>query len=222
MPTLYGAPISPFARKVMVALAEKGMAYDHDPVAPAVAPANMNRVSKELSPLGRIPAYRDGDFAVADSSVIIAYLERVKSSPPLYPSETHDYARALWFEEYGDGGLAPIMGTKIFFQKVVGPMLFKQPTDEAVVNKAINEELPPLFDYLESQLGSGDWLVGGRFSIADIGVGSPFAQASFVGVSPDAKRWPKLAAYVGRTLARPSFADAIGKAKAMLAAMGIK
>jgi glutathione S-transferase len=206
----------------MVALAEKGIAYEHDPVAPAIAPPEFNRVSKEVSPLGKIPAYRDGDSAVADSSVIIAYLERVKSSPALYPSETRDYVRALWFEEYGDGGLAPIIGGKIFFQKVAGPLFFKQPTDEAVVNKAINEELPPLFDYLESQIATGDWLVGGRFSVADIGVGTQFAQASFVGLSPDAKRWPKLAAYVGRTLARPSFADAIGKAKAMLGAIGVK
>jgi glutathione S-transferase len=38
MPTLYGAPVSPFVRKAMVALAEKGIAYEHDPVLPAVAP----------------------------------------------------------------------------------------------------------------------------------------------------------------------------------------
>ena len=216
MPTLYGAPVSPFVRKVMVALAEKGIAYEHDPVVPAIAPPEFSRVSKDVSPLGRIPAYRDGDFPLADSSVIIAYLERVKSSPALYPSDTRDYARALWFEEYGDGGLAPIIGGKIFFQKVAGPAFFKQPTDEAIVNKAINEELPPLFDYLESQLGGGDWLVGRGFSIADIGVATQFAQGTLCGLSPDAKRWPKLAAYVNRALARPSFAEAIAKGKAML------
>lgn len=216
MPTLYGAPVSPFVRKVMVTLAEKGITYEHDPVVPAIAPAELRRVSKDVSPLGRIPAYRDGDFSVADSSVIIAYLERVKPSPALYPSEVRDYARAVWFEEYGDGGLAPIIGGKIFFQKIAGPAFFKQPTDQTIVDKALKEELPPLMDYLESQLGSGDWLVGRNFSIADIGVGTQFAQASFCGVSPDPKRWPKLAAYVGRTLARASFADAIGKGKAML------
>ena len=216
MPTLYGAPVSPFVRKVMVALAEKGVAYEQDPVVPAIAPAEFKRVGKDVSPLGRIPAYRDGDFSLADSSVIIAYLERVKPSPALYPSDTRDYGRALWFEEYGDGGLAPIIGGKIFFQKIAGPAFFKLPTDEAVVNKAINEELPPLLDYLETQLGSGDWLVGRSFSIADIGVGTQFAQASLCGVSPDAKRWPKFAAYVQRALARPSFAEAITKARAML------
>ena len=216
MPTLYGAPISPFVRKTMVALAEKGIAYEHDPVVPAVAPPEFNRISKDISPLGRIPAYRDDALTIADSSVIIAYLERVKPSPALYPSDTRDYARALWFEEYGDGGLAPIVGPKIFFQKIAGPAIFKQPTDEAIVNRAVNEELPPLFDYLESQLGKGDWLVGPSFSVADIGIATQFAQASLAGVSLDAKRWPKLAAYLGRALARPSFADAIGKAKAML------
>jgi len=219
MPTVYGAPVSPFVRKVLVGLVEKGIPYEHDPVVPAIAPAEFKRVSKDVSPLGKIPAYRDGDFSLADSSVILAYLERVKPSPALFPSDTREYARALWFEEYGDGGLAPIIGGKIFFQKVAGPAFFKQPTDEAVVSKAINEELPPLLDYLESQLGNGDWLVGRNFSIADIGVATQFAQASLCGVSPDPKRWPKLAAYVDRALARASFADAIAKAKAML---GIK
>jgi glutathione S-transferase len=216
MPTLYGAPISPFVRKTMVALAEKGVTYEHDPVVPAIAPAEFKRISKEISPLGKIPAYRDGDLTLADSSVIIAYLERVQPSPALYPSDASDYARALWFEEYGDGGLAPIVGPKIFFQKIAGPAFFKTPTDEAVVNKAITEELPPLFDYLEGQLGTDDWLVGRSFSVADIGIATQFAQARLAGVSPDAKRWPKLVAYVERALARPSFADAVGKAKAML------
>jgi glutathione S-transferase len=216
MPTLYGAPVSPFVRKVMVALAEKGIAYEHDPVVPAIAPVEFKRVSKDVSPLGKIPAYRDGDFSLADSSVIIAYLERVRPSPVLYPSDTPEYVRALWFEEYGDSGLAPIIGGKIFFQKIAGPAFFKQPTDETVVSKAINEELPPLLDYLESQLGNGDWLVGSNFSIADIGVATQFAQASLCGVSPDAQRQPRLAAYVDRALARSSFADAIAKAKAML------
>jgi glutathione S-transferase len=85
--------------------------------------------------------------------VIIAYLEKTKPEPALYPSDPGDYARALWFEEYGDGGLAPIVGPKIFFEKFVGPHVFKRPTGEAVVSKAVNEELPPMYDYLEASWG---------------------------------------------------------------------
>jgi glutathione S-transferase len=212
MPTLYGAPASPFVRKTMAALAEKGIAYEHDPVIPFNPPADY----RKISPLGRIPAYHDGDLTLADSSVIIAYLERVKPSPALYPSDTRDYARALWFEEYGDGGMGPVVGPKIFFQKIAKPIFFKQPTDEEVVSKAINEELPPMFDYLEGELGGGDWLVGRSFSVADLSISAMFVQLSFVGVAPGVARWPKLSAYVARALGRPSVAKAVGKAKAML------
>src|SRR5512135_405096 len=109
MPTVFGVNASPFVRKVRVALAEKGIAYDLDPV----IPVNVSAEFKRISPLGKVPAFRDGDRTLSDSSIICAYLERVHPEPPLYPSDAYEYARALWFEEYGDGGLAPIMGPKV-------------------------------------------------------------------------------------------------------------
>ena len=216
MPTLYGINASPFVRKVRVVLAEKGIAYDHDPM----VPVNVSAEYKRISPLGKIPAYRDGERALADSSVICAYLDRIKPEPALYPSDPFDYARALWFEEYGDSGLAPIMGPKIFFQKIVGPRFFNQPTDEAVVAKAVAEELPPLFDYIEGQLGSGDALVGGRFSIADIGIATQFVNLRHAGFGVDTKRWPKLARYVAAVHARPSFKALIDEEAAAFSVAG--
>lgn len=201
MPTVYGVNASPFVRKVRVALAEKGIAYDLDPV----IPVNVSAEFKRISPLGKVPAFRDGDRTLSDSSIICAYLERVHPEPPLYPSDAYEYARALWFEEYGDGGLAPIMGPKVFFQKIVGPMFFGQATDEAVVKKAVEEELPPLFDYLESQLGSDGVIVGKRFSIGDIGLATQFVNFRHAGFGVDAQRWPKLARYIAAVHARPSF-----------------
>jgi glutathione S-transferase len=216
MPTLYGINASPFVRKVRVVLAEKGIAYDHDPV----IPVNVSPEYKRISPLGKVPAYRDGDRTLADSSVICAYLDRVKPAPALYPSDPYEYARALWFEEYGDSGLAPIMGPKIFFQKIVGPRFFNQPTDEAVVAKAVAEELPPLFDYLDGQIGGGDALVGSRFSIADIGIATQFVNLRHAGFGVDAKRWPKLARYIAAVHARPSFKALIDEETVAFSAAG--
>ncbi len=201
MPTVYGVNASPFVRKVRVFLAEKGIAYDLDPV----IPFNVSAEFRKMSPLGKVPAFRDGERTLADSSVICAYLERVHPQPALYPGDAYDYARALWFEEYGDGGLSGIIGAKIFFQKVVGPMFFGQTTDAAVVKKAFEEELPPMFDYLESQLGGDGVLVGKQFSIADIGIGTQFVNLRHAGYSVDAARWPKLAKYLAALHARPSF-----------------
>jgi len=201
MPTVIGANVSPFVRKVRVFLAEKGIPYDLEPLIPFGAGAEF----KEISPLGKIPAYRDGDRTLADSSVICAYIEKIKPEPALYPSDPFEYARALWFEEYGDSGLVPVTGAKIFFQKVVGPLFFNRKTDDAVVEKAVNEELPVLLDYLESQLGTGDAIIGKKFSIADIGVATHFVNLRHAGYGVDAARWPKLARYIAAVHARPSF-----------------
>lgn len=211
MPTVYGAPVSPFVRKVRVALAEKGVQYDLDPV----VPFGPNPEFRKISPLGRIPAFRDGDRTLADSSVICVYLDRTYPTPALYPSDPYEHARALWFEEYADGGLVTVTGPKIFFQKFVAPRFFNRPTDEAMVTKAIEEELPPMFDYLEAELGDGEYLVGRALSIADIGVCTHFVNLRHVGVQVEAKRWPKLAAYVQRIHSRPSFKGLIEEETAL-------
>jgi glutathione S-transferase len=50
-----------------------------------------------------------------------------------------------------------------------------------------------------------EYLAGGAFSIADISVGTMFVNFDHAGEKLDAKRWPKLSAYVARIHARPSF-----------------
>lgn len=211
MATLYGAGLSPFVRKVRVVLAEKGVAYDHDPV----IPFNVSADYKAISPLGKIPAWRDERGTLSDSSVIVAYLEKLHPTPAMYPSDPYEYARALWFEEYADGAMVPVAGAKIFFPRVVGPRFFNQPTDEAAVEKAIAEDLPPFFDYLESQI-TGEWVAGGQFSVGDIALGSVLANLRFAGVTPDAARWPKLARWTARVHEQPSFAKLLAEDRGML------
>ena len=205
MRVVYGVSASPFVRKVRIVLAEKGLDYGIEAVFPGPqAPPEF----RKLSPLGKVPAFRDGDRVLADSSVICAYLERVQPEPSLYPTDPYDYARALWFEEYGDGGLVSVVGPKIFFKRIVGPRFMGQPCNEAEVQQTIDTELPPYFDYLESQV-TGDYLVGNRFTIGDVGIASQFVNLKEAGVTVDAKRWPKLAAYVQNMFARPSIAPLI-------------
>jgi glutathione S-transferase len=212
MITVHGAGPSPFVRKVRVALAEKKLEYTLDPV----MPFGPNPEFRKLSPLGKIPALTDDGATLPDSSVICAYLERKYPEPALYPTEPHAYGRALWFEEYADSAMVGVIGPKIFLQRVVNPMFFSKPCDDAVVQKAVDEELPPLFDYLESQLEGGDGIVAGRFSIADIAIGSMIVNLQHGGFGIDAARWPKLAAHVARVHARPSFKSLIEEERGML------
>jgi glutathione S-transferase len=212
---LIGAALSPFVRKTRIALAEKGLAYEHDPMVPFGVSAEY----KKKHPLGKIPCLEVDGRPLPDSSAIIAYLERIQPKPPLYPSDDFDYARAIWFEEFADAGL--INGAVAFFQqRVLQPLIFKKPGDEALVEKAAKETLPPLFDYLERELGGNDYLVANRFTIGDLSVGSIFVNYRHGKGEIDAKRWPKLAAYVERLHSRPSFKGLIEEDQRALKAVG--
>ena len=71
MPVLYGAPLSPFVRKVAITLEEKNIPFDWNPV----RPHDRLEAFRAISPLGKIPAYKDNALALADSSVICFDLE---------------------------------------------------------------------------------------------------------------------------------------------------
>ncbi|MBE7199957.1 MAG: glutathione S-transferase family protein [Parafilimonas terrae] len=200
---VYGTGYSPYVRKVLVALAEKGVAYEHKPVM-FHAP---DESFQACSPLGKIPALEADGFRLADSSAILWYLERKHPTPPLMPSEPEALGRAVWFDKFGD---TELFGKLIvpFVERVLKPNMMKQPTDEAAVSKALDKDLPPLFDYLEGAI-SGPYLVGNAFSIADISIVTGFYNFQLAQARIDSERWPKLAGYVEATLARPSFRAAL-------------
>jgi len=201
---VYGGSVSPFVRKVRVMLAEKGVPYTLEQVNPFMPPPEF----LAISPLKRIPVLRDTDRpepnTLPDSSIICDYLEHKYPTPALYPSDAFERAKALWYEEYADSVVASNIGTGLFFERVVKKMMRGQ-TDEAVCQKTLTEKLPPLFDHLEHEVGSKQFLAGGAFSIADIAVGTMFVNFEHAGEKLDSKRWPKLAAYIERIHARPSF-----------------
>ena len=101
-----------------------------------------------------------------------------------------------------------------FAQRIVQKVFMQQEPDEAAIEKAMNEDLPPLLDYLEEALGGEEYLVGGRFGIADIAVASPFVSLNHGGEQVDAARWPRTAAYLDRIHSRPSFKALIEEEKA--------
>jgi glutathione S-transferase len=74
---VYGSSFSPFVRKLLAVAAEKQMEVENKPVNPNTDDPEF----RQTSPFGKIPGFRDGDFAISDSSAIVAYLEAVKPEP---------------------------------------------------------------------------------------------------------------------------------------------
>jgi glutathione S-transferase len=198
--TVMGSSISPFVRKVMVFLAEKDVPYTHEDVNPFAPPDGFRTVS----PLGRIPAFRHDDRVINDSSVICRYVDRLHPSPAFYPADPYQAARAEWIEEYMDGGVIPIAGGKVFLPLVLRPLMTGKEPDESGPRQAIETELPPLYDYLDAQLGEAEYFVGNGLSIADISVATGFVNLRLAGEHPDRGRWPRLHAFLKRMHARPS------------------
>lgn len=211
---IVGSFLSPYVRKVLVALEFKGVPYAVDPIVPFYGDDEFSR----LSPLRRVPVLVDDAVTLCDSTVICEYLEERYPLPALLPEGPAARARARWFEEFADTRMGDVLIWRYYAQFTVRKILHGLPPDEAVVRKAREEEIPSIVDYLEREAPAGAFLCGQSPSIADVAIASMFRNAMLVGYAFDPARAPKLAALVERTLALPQFAKLRRYEEAMLGA----
>ena len=208
MITIYGGTLSPFVRKAVVFAIEKGVEFELVQAFGALGPPEFH----QASPFGKIPALKDGDFLLSDSTAIITYLDAIKPEPHLIPTEAKARARTIWFEEFGDT-IVGACGGKIFFNRFVAPRLLGREGDLAAADEAQKTEFPKLVDYLEGVLPPSGYLVEDRFTLADIAVASPFATMGYASCATDPETHPKTAAYLEAILARLSFARLLAAEK---------
>jgi glutathione S-transferase len=197
---IIGSFLSPYVRKVLVALQVKGIAYEIDPIVPFFGNEEFSR----LSPLRRIPVLIDDAVTLCDSTVICEYLEELHPTPALLPIGPVDRARARWLEEYADTRLGDVFVWRLYYQLIVRRFVWGEEPDMALVAKARDDEIPTVLDYLEAQLPA-EGLLFGSLTTADISIASFFRNAEYAGYRIDNGRWPKTAGFVARVLALPVF-----------------
>jgi len=210
---LFGIGLSPFVRKVLAYCAEKGIAIESR----VVGLGSQDPEFLAASPFRKIPALADGDYTLADSSAIVQYLEAKHPEPALIPTEPQARGRAIFFDEFADTILVAC-GGKIFFNRVVAPVMLGREGDLATADKAEQEELPPLLDWLETQIPASGFLVEDRLTLADLAVASVFVNLSHAGCAVDSARYPKLCGYLTGIHGRPSFAPLIAGERVMVEA----
>lgn len=215
---LYGTPASPFVRKAQAALHHAGAAYDFE---------NINIMAMpdwfvEISPARRIPVLRDRSIGtegipgtIPDSSAICLYVDK-KFGADLYGSDAYEAGRAAWYEEYADTVLAMTVGMELF-RPIIFPLFGGQPSDLETAKKTWAEKLPRMFDYLEASLDGKSFLVGDKYSVADIGVAAQMTQIDLVVGLPDKGRWPALVAHTEAMKARAGFAENLAASSKMFA-----
>ena len=209
---IYGFPLSPFVRKVVVAVKEKGLEAE-------VVPSNPSQPDEEfaaISPFHKIPAFRDGDFTLADSTAIVTYLDAKYPEPALLPASPEARAKAIWFEDVADTVFIPA-GAPIVLNRFLRPRIFGTEGDEAAAIDAEEAVKRPLA-YLDGAVSDG-WLAG-EFTVGDIAVASVIRTLGYAGWQLDEAAYPRLAAWYGRVQAREGWKQAAEVENAMIAAAG--
>jgi glutathione S-transferase len=198
---IIGSYLSPYVRKVLACLDLKGIAYEIDPIVPYLGDDRFT----QLSPLRRVPVLIDDRVTLADSSVICQYLEDRHPTPALYPADVADRARARWLEEFADSRMGDVFIWGLFDHAVISPAVWGTARDRAFIDRIVSEEIPPVLDYLESQLPEEGFLFG-PLGIADISIAVFLRNAAFARYAVDPQRWPRTARFVDRVFAQECLA----------------
>jgi glutathione S-transferase len=162
---LYTFKLCPFAHRVRLALAEKGLHADLIEIDLKKKPADFNLIS----PHGRVPVLVHGDFKLWESAIILEYLEEAFPQHPLMPMRPADRARArLWMD---------FANTRLF-----GPTHRLIFTEDEKLRQELIAEMAESVRFLESAMGEqaadGPYLLGGQFTLADIALYPWFEQAA--------------------------------------------
>jgi glutathione S-transferase len=148
------------------------------------------------SPMGKVPAIADGPVKIADSAAIALYLADRYPASALAPA-IDDPLRGsyLYWMTFTPGVIEPAMAEKF---------------NNWEVNRGPSGwgDYDLMMEVLEKGLAQGPWVLGDRFSAADVMVGSAVRFMKLFGNLPEK---PVLARYLDRCLARPGYASALAR-----------
>lgn len=211
MTTLVGYPVSPFVRKVRVALEHKRIRYTLDPLVPYTEREKV----LPLNPAGTVPVLlHDGRLPITESADIVAWAEETEPTPSLIPADPAQRDRALQIQQFADTHMAQVFGGMMFGQRIVVSFYFGKTGKEDMVAKAMTDYAPQLLDQIAELLGDADYAAG-TFSVADIAMASWLRGANLAGFRLDADQWPSVDAWRRRVEAQDGFAEVIAQESAL-------
>jgi glutathione S-transferase len=190
---LYWCPKTRAVRALWM-LEELGQPYERvlidirDPV------ARQDPAFRAASPMGKVPALEDGATRLWDSGAICAYLADQYPSAGLAPPVGHP-DRGAWLQWllYTNSVIEPAMAEK-----------FSKAPASTVAHGWGSFEL--MLEVLRAGLARGPWILGERFSAADVLLGTACYFMKQFGILQEE---PVLFAYVDRCMARPALQRAL-------------
>ena len=170
---LISATPSPYARKVRIALAEKGLAFELI----TEVPWNEDTRTPLYNPLEKLPILllEDGT-SVYESHFILEYLEVKHPAPPLLPTDPDGALAAKRLQVLGDGVCDAFV--LLFFERM-------RPADQRSASWMARQQrkIEGGVREIERLIGTRQWAVGDSFGLGDITVRCTLAYLDV--------RWPE-------------------------------
>src|SRR5258707_6190861 len=185
--------LCPYVQRAVIALSEKGVAFERIDI----DLANKPDWFLAISPLGKTPVLLVGDTAILESAVILEYLEETQPKP-LHPANALTRAEHRGWIEFGSTILNDIAG-------------FYAAKDEATF-KAKTIQLEQRFARLEARVAASPWFDGAGFSLVDAVFGPVFRYFDVFDEIADfgiLAGKPKLALWRKSLATRPSVRSAV-------------
>ena len=190
---IYGIAASRALRNLWCA-EELGLPYEHVKIS-FDYPALKQPAFLALNPNGAIPVIDDDGVVVFESLAINLYLAERYGAGGLGPSGFAEEAQILQWTFWAATEIES--QTRIWFQhNVYLPEAERRPEAIAGALKAIDQKLA----IAETVFAERDWLVGGRFTVADLNLAAVLTRLKEFG----GDAYPKLSAWHARCLARPA------------------
>jgi GSH-dependent disulfide-bond oxidoreductase len=186
---------TPNGWKISIALEELGLAYTVHQLSLSQQEQKQDWYLK-LNPNGRIPTIVDrgnDDFAVFESGAILVYL--AEQTGRLMPADAKGRSRVIQWLMFQMAGIGPMMGQANVFLRYA-------PEKIPYAIERYQREVRRLFEILEKQLGTHDYVAGDAYSIADIAHWAWIHGYEWSGVNIDGL--PNLARWIDRIAQRPA------------------
>lgn len=210
---LYGVIRSRTTRPLW-ALLETGLPFDHVPVVPAnrladpMAPdAPLNTASTAflaINPMGQVPALLDGDLILTESLASVLHIAR-RAGAPFGPVDATEDSEMLNWALFVAASVEP-GATDILYPVV--EKVAATPQGKARIARGMTALARPLVR-VEAHLATHDWMVGERFSAADVCLAE--ALRYIQGHPPALTTFPAIQGWLARCQARPAFLEVMAR-----------
>lgn len=194
----YGSPNSSAGRTLWM-LEEVGVPYEYHRV--NLRDEASKAQLRKVNPGGKIPAIDDDGFRLFESVAINFYLAE-KYKPEFLGNDTKERALTHQWSLWAITNLQPEV-----LAIMLHTALLPEPERNPKALEAARSRIPPLLTHLDRTLAGTEYLIGNRFTVADVNTASVANLARVLGVlSSD---YANLTAYVDRIRARPAYARAV-------------